>query len=173
MPRTAPTVLPILESGSPAYARFLDRLLARRGAGASAIDSAVAAIIAEVRRDGDAALVRLTARFDGVTIPRTRLRVTAAELAAARAQLPAAERRALALAARRIEAFHRHTRERSFSYRDPLGMRLGQLVRPLTRVGIYVPGGLGAYPSSVLMNALPEGRRRARNRDGLAARPRR
>ncbi len=155
MPRTAPTVLPILESGSPAYARFLDRLLARRGAGASAIDSAVAAIIAEVRRDGDAALVRLTARFDGVTIPRTRLRVTAAELAAARAQLPAAERRALALAARRIEAFHRHTRERSFSYRDPLGMRLGQLVRPLTRVGIYVPGGLGAYPSSVLMNALP------------------
>src|SRR5208282_4211459 len=71
VPRTAPTVLPILESGSPACARFLDRLLARRGAGASAIDAAVAAIIAEVRRDGDAALVRLTARFDGVTIPRT------------------------------------------------------------------------------------------------------
>jgi len=149
------TALPILDSGTPGCGRFLDRLLARRGASAGAIDQTVAAIIAEVRRDGDEALVRLTARFDGVRIPRGRLPVTAAELRAARAQLPAAERRALELAARRIEAFHRHTRERPFSYRDALGMRLGQLVRPLARVGIYVPGGRGAYPSSVLMNAIP------------------
>ena len=66
-----------------------------------------------------------------------------------------AERRALELAARRIREFHRRTLSHSFTYRDTFGMRLGQMVRPLARVGIYVPGGQGAYPSTVLMNAIP------------------
>jgi len=149
-----PTVLPILSSRSAACAHFLSRLRTRRGVGDRALDRAVEAIIVAVRRDGDAALIRLTERFDRVRIQRARMRVTAAELAAARDQIPVVERRALMLAARRIAAFHRRTRERSFSYRDALGMRLGQLVRPLDRVGIYVPGGRGAYPSSVLMNAI-------------------
>src|SRR5262249_62150633 len=65
------------------------------------------------------------------------------------------DRNALRLAARRIDEFHRRTLDASFAYTDEIGMRLGQIVRPLKRVGIYVPGGLGAYPSSVLMNAVP------------------
>jgi histidinol dehydrogenase len=81
--------------------------------------------------------------------------VTASERRAALTHLPRDDRRALELAARRIADFHRRTIEKSFSYRDRAGMRLGQLVNPLRRVGIYVPGGLGAYPSSVLMNAIP------------------
>ncbi len=112
-------------------------------------------IIDEVRRGGDRALVQAVRRFDKVKLPIARLRVSEAELEAARTELPAAERRALELAARRITAFHRRTLDKSFSYRDELGMRLGQMVRPLRRVGIYVPGGKGAYPSSVLMNAIP------------------
>src|SRR5713226_7156082 len=147
--------LRILNSGTRACARFLDFLTTRNGERGGAVDRAVEGIIAEVRRDGDAALVRLTARFDGVKISRKRLRISEAELQAARAALPVAERRALETAARRITVFHRRTLEKSFSYRDPVGLRLGQIVRPLRRVGIYVPGGQAAYPSSVLMNAIP------------------
>jgi histidinol dehydrogenase len=147
--------LRILEHGSAAGRRFVAALLERRGASGGAVDQVVAKIIADVRRGGDAALIRLTARFDGVRIPRNGLRVTEAELAAAKAALRAADRRALVTAAKRIAEFHRRTLDRSFSYRDALGNRLGQIVRPIRRVGIYVPGGLGAYPSSVLMNAIP------------------
>jgi len=147
--------LRVLASGSPACDRLLDLMFKRRGETGGAVDQTVAKIIAEVRRGGDAALVRLTARLDGVKIPPARLRVTAVELAEARATLRVAERRALELAARRIEVFHRRTLIKSFTYRDRLGMDLGSMVRPLHRVGIYVPGGQGAYPSSVLMNAIP------------------
>ena len=108
-----------------------------------------------MRRRGDRALIEMTRKFDGVKLSPARLRVAPAELDAARDALPRGDRRALELAARRIAEFHRHTLEKSFSYRDGFGMRLGQMVRPLDRVGIYVPGGLGAYPSSVLMNAIP------------------
>ena len=83
------------------------------------------------------------------------LRVRPAEMEAARRALAPADRGALELAARRIREFHRRTLSASFTYRDASGMRLGQTVRPLRRVGIYVPGGQGAYPSTVLMNAIP------------------
>ncbi len=83
------------------------------------------------------------------------LRVTSAECRSALNSIPRADRLALELAARRIADFHRRTMEKSFIYRDRVGMHLGQMVHPLRRVGIYVPGGLGAYPSSVLMNAIP------------------
>jgi histidinol dehydrogenase len=147
--------LRILDFAAPACQRLLDRLFERRGESGGKLDRAVAGIIAEVRRGGDAALVKLTARFDGVKLLRAGLRVTAEEMRAARDAIPLAERRALELAARRIEAFHRRTLTKSFSYRDALGMRLGSMVRPIGRVGIYVPGGQGAYPSTVLMNAIP------------------
>jgi histidinol dehydrogenase len=148
-------VLRLLEFGSPALEKFL-RSLAQRGAiSSNLVAEAVSKIIAQVQRDGDRALISLTRRFDGIKLEPERIRVTPAEIQAARKALPSAERRALELAARRIADFHRRTRERRFSYRDSLGMRLGQLVQPLTRVGIYVPGGMGAYPSSVLMNAVP------------------
>ncbi|HEX3409269.1 MAG TPA: histidinol dehydrogenase [Candidatus Binataceae bacterium] len=147
--------LRLLDSNSKDFSRFLDALTRRRGANGGAVDRDVAAIIAAVQKRGDRAVIEFTRKFDGVSLTPARLRVSAGALAAARAALPRAERRALELAARRIAEFHRHTLDKSFSYRDGLGMRLGQLVRPLDRVGIYVPGGMGAYPSSVLMNAIP------------------
>jgi histidinol dehydrogenase len=146
----------ILKSATAEFRRFMAMMLARRDSGAAAqVDKAVTAIIGDVRGRGDAALLAYTRKFDGVHLTRRRLRVSAAELKAAPRRIPAADRRALELAAKRIEEFHRRTLETSFGYVDRLGMRLGQMVRPLKRVGIYVPGGLGAYPSSVLMNAIP------------------
>jgi histidinol dehydrogenase len=147
--------LRILDSKSTACERFLRLVTARGSSRSSSVDAAVAEIIGAVRRGGDAALVRLTKHFDGVKLSRSRLRIPDAELQAARAALPAADRRALITAVRRIEAFHRRTLTKSFSYRDRAGLILGQVVQPLRRVGIYVPGGEGAYPSSVLMNAIP------------------
>jgi histidinol dehydrogenase len=145
----------ILKSRTPEFRKFLATILARRGGDSDAIDSNVAKIIEHVRKRGDRALVELTAKFDRVKLTTSTLRVTSAERRTALAHLPRDDRRALELAARRIADFHRRTMEKSFSYRDRAGMRLGQLVNPLRRVGIYVPGGLGAYPSSVLMNAIP------------------
>jgi len=147
--------LRLFDSDSPAFGRFLSAMSGRRGESGGAVDEAVAKIISAMRRGGDRALLTFVRRFDGVRLETNRLRVSAAELQSAREALPAAERRALELAARRIADFHRRTLEKSFNYRDALGMRLGQIVRPLERVGIYVPGGTAAYPSSVLMNAIP------------------
>lgn len=144
----------IFEAGSAEFARWLDQLIARP-AQSSGVDAAVARIVADVRRRGDRALLALTARFDRVHLTASRLRVSAGELRAAREALPARERKALELAAGRIRDFHKRTLATSFRYRDKLGVRLGQIARPLRRVGIYVPGGKGAYPSSVLMNAVP------------------
>jgi histidinol dehydrogenase len=148
-------VLRIFDYHSAGCRRFLQQLSDRRGSDTPQVEAAVTQIVAAVRDKGDAALLRLTKELDGVTMTRDRLRVTSEELLAAKASLPSKERAALTTAAKRISAFHRRTLEKSFSYRDELGMRLGQIVRPLRRVGIYVPGGQGAYPSSVLMNALP------------------
>ena len=115
----------------------------------------VAAILAAVRDKGDAALVELTERFDGVALEPTGLGVTAAEFDAAESQVGERTMEALRYAARRIEAFHREAMPRAWSMEDANGSRLGQDVRPLDRVGIYVPGGRAAYPSTVLMTAVP------------------
>ncbi len=146
--------LRILSSRSAEFRRFLRVMVEPRAGGSAAVDRTVARIIASVRRRGDRALLELTERLDHVKLTPSRLRVSSAELDAARRGLAPAERRALELAARRIRDFHRHTLQASFQYRDRLGMRLGQTARPLERVGIYVPGGQGAYPSTVLMNAI-------------------
>src|SRR5216684_9127569 len=145
----------VLRSRTPEFKKFLAATLARRGGDTDAIDGAVAKIIAAVRKRGDRALIELTKKFDRVQLTAATLRVTSAECRSALESISAADRRALELAARRIADFHRRTMEKSFIYRDRVGMRLGQMVHPLRRVGIYVPGGLGAYPSSVLMNAIP------------------
>ena len=113
----------------------------------------VAAIVDEVRRRGDAALVEFTKRFDGVELEPEELRVSDREWAAA--TVPAPLGAALVEAARRIEAFHRHQLPRSWWVRDEHGSLLGQQVTPLERVGCYVPGGTAAYPSTVLMNLIP------------------
>ncbi len=145
----------VLRSRSPEFKKFLAALLARGSGDSANVDRDVAAIIDDVRQHGDRALVDLTYKFDGVKLTARTLRVTLSERRAALNMIPADDRHALELAARRIAEFHRRTMEKSFVYRDRTGMRLGQMVLPLRRVGIYVPGGQGAYPSSVLMNAIP------------------
>jgi histidinol dehydrogenase len=124
-----------------------------------AIEQRVADILADVKQRGDAAVLEYTARFDGLTQDSVKaLELTQAELKAAFEGLPAAQRSALEAAARRVRSYHEAQKKasgESWSYRDEDGTLLGQKVTPLDRVGIYVPGGKAAYPSSVLMNAIP------------------
>jgi len=148
-------LVPILHAGDPGFARAFARIRARGGADDSRVERAVRGIISRVRRDGDRALLEYTRRFDGVPLTRRRLRVTDAELRRAAAAMPARVMTALRLAARRIRVYHEKQRQTSWRYRDPVGLVLGQQIRPLARVGVYVPGGKAAYPSSVLMNVVP------------------
>ena len=145
----------IVRAGTRAAERRLAQLDGRGGSAGSAIERQVAAIIAAVRRDGDRALLRLTARFDGITRTARTLCATPTMMAAAHARVPRRVQQDLALAARRIRTFHQHQRERSWSFRDATGARLGQRITPLARVGLYIPGGRAAYPSTVLMTAIP------------------
>jgi len=120
------------------------------------VDAAVAAIIADVRARGDAALIEFTARFDRwAPAGAAALRVTEAEIEAADAAVAPGLRAALDLAAGRIEAFHRAQLPRDIEMRDAAGLTLGMRWGALDAVGLYVPGGKAAYPSSVLMNAIP------------------
>ena len=125
----------------------------------AAIEERVAAILADVRTRGDAAVLEYTARFDGVHAPSMgALQLKADELAAAFDGLPKDQRQALQAAAGRIRRYHEWQKTQggeTATYRDEDGTLLGQKVTPLDRVGIYVPGGKAAYPSSVLMNAIP------------------
>jgi histidinol dehydrogenase len=145
----------VFPAGSVRARRRLARLAARGTAGDGRVEAAVRRIISAVRKRGDRALLAFTRRFDGVRRGRAALRVPPAALAAAHRGLPAGVRRDLALAARRIRAFHVRQRERSWSFRDGSGARLGQRIQPLERVGVYVPGGRAAYPSTVLMTVIP------------------
>lgn len=146
----------VLRSRTVEFRKFLKAILARRGGqDETHIDAVVGGIIADVRKRGDAALIEYTDRFDRVKLTAKTIRVSSKELRDSLKNIPKDGRQALELAARRIAAFHKKTVEKPFSYKDQLGVRLGQMVRPLDRVGIYVPGGMGAYPSSVLMNAIP------------------
>jgi len=119
------------------------------------VDRAVAAIVAAVRDEGDAALLRYTARFDRVDLAADRLRVAPGEIDAAMAGVPAELMAALDLAATRVEAFHRLQVPADLRTTDGAGLTLGMRWTPLDAVGLYVPGGKAAYPSSVLMNAIP------------------
>ncbi len=125
----------------------------------AAIEQRVADILADVQQRGDAAVLDYTQRFDGVQAADVKaLEIPQAELQAALDSLPAAQRQALQAAAARVRQYHEAQKKasgESWSYRDADGTLLGQKVTPLDRVGIYVPGGKAAYPSSVLMNAIP------------------
>ena len=125
----------------------------------AAIEQRVAAILADVQTRGDAAVLDYTARFDGLSADSvSALELTQAELKAAFDAIPASQRAALEFAAARVRSYHEAQKQacgQSWSYRDADGTLLGQKVTPLDRVGIYVPGGKAAYPSSVLMNAIP------------------
>ncbi|MDD2845050.1 MAG: histidinol dehydrogenase [Rhodoferax sp.] len=123
------------------------------------IEQRVADILRDVQQRGDAAVLDYTARFDGLqATTMAELELTQAELKVAFDGLPAVQREALQAAAVRVRSYHEAQRKasgESWSYRDADGTLLGQKVTPLDRVGIYVPGGKAAYPSSVLMNAIP------------------
>src|SRR5438034_57253 len=119
------------------------------------VERVVAAILRAVRRRGDAALVRFTARFDRVRLTPRQLRVPAAEIRALARRADIRVVAALRDMARQIEVYHRRQKDGGFRMRLRDGSRLEEVVRPLASVGLYVPGGAGAYPSSVLMNAIP------------------
>ncbi len=145
-----------LDSRDPGFQSALTRLLAFEATEDESIDRAAAGILADVRTRGDAALVEYTQRFDrmpGATAAT--LEIPKTEWHAALSALPAAQRHALEAAAERVRSYHQRQRAETWTYTDAEGTMLGQQVTPLDRVGLYVPGGKAAYPSSVLMNAIP------------------
>jgi len=145
-----------LSTAEPGFEQELARLLAFEGAQDPRVEAAVADILDDVRRRGDAAVLEYTRRFDRVEArDMADLALGADELERALARLPRARRDALEQAAARVRAYHERQRLDSWSYEEADGTLLGQKVTPLDRVGLYVPGGKAAYPSSVLMNALP------------------
>ncbi|MDO5704801.1 MAG: histidinol dehydrogenase, partial [Paracoccus sp. (in: a-proteobacteria)] len=135
-------------------ARFRDVLSMKREDAAD-VGEAVAAILADVRARGDAALCDLTARFDRLELTPGRLRLTPDEIAAETARVGADDRAALELAADRIRAYHERQMPRDEEWTDPAGAVLGWRWSAVDAAGLYVPGGLASYPSSVLMNAIP------------------
>ena len=145
-----------LRSSAPDFESTLKKLLAFDAEQDDAIEAATARILQRVRHEGDAALLELTNQFDQVNAPNvTALEIPTEEWKQALTALPAGQREALEIAAERVRAYHQHQRQESWSYVEQDGTRLGQQITPLDRVGLYVPGGKAAYPSSVLMNAIP------------------
>ena len=131
------------------------RLLDAKREGAADVDAAVAAIVEDVAQRGDAALIDYTYRFDDVALAVSGLRLTRREITEGAAAAPPETVAALRLAAERIESFHRRQLPPAIDYVDALGVRLANRWRPIAAAGLYVPGGTAAYPSSVLMNAIP------------------
>ncbi|MCZ8079111.1 MAG: histidinol dehydrogenase [Rhodobacteraceae bacterium] len=131
------------------------QLLSMKREEAEDVDQAVAAIIADVRARGDAALIDLTARFDRMEVTAERLAFSEAEIEAEIAKVSPEDRAALELAAARIRAYHARQLPEDQSWTDASGATLGWRWTPVSAAGLYVPGGLASYPSSVLMNAIP------------------
>ena len=135
-------------------ARFA-ALLGMKREEAEDVDQAVAGIIADVRSRGDAAVLELTARYDRLTLTAAGMAFSPAEIAAEIAKVSAEDRAALELAAERIRAYHERQRPEDAAWVDAAGATLGWRWTPVSAAGLYVPGGLASYPSSVLMNAIP------------------
>jgi len=145
-----------LSTRDPRFAAKLEALTRYEASADASVANAVRAIVADVRRRGDAAVLAYARRFDRVTARSVgQLEVSQARLRAALAGLPKAQAAALRLAAARVRRFHERQRAPSWTFAERDGTRLGQRVTPMDRVGLYVPGGKAAYPSSVLMNAIP------------------
>ena len=144
-----------LSAADPDFEQRFSALLAQARETTESVDRAVAEILANVRARGDAAVLEYTARFDRLTLTAAALRIGADEIEAAAASIPAELAAALDLAAERIEAFHRAQLPRDLRMTDAAGVTMGMRWGALDAVGLYVPGGKAAYPSSVLMNAIP------------------
>jgi histidinol dehydrogenase len=149
-----------LKSSDPGFQKTLLDSLSLPSADDQAIDQVVLNILAEIKTGGDDALLRYTKQFDRLSVKDVSdLEIGQADLESAYRSLPTEQAKALEIAAQRVRAYHEKQKEaagcRSWEYTEPDGTRLGQKVTPLDSVGIYVPGGKAAYPSSVLMNAIP------------------
>jgi histidinol dehydrogenase len=144
-----------LDSRDPGFAAAFETLLGSKREASEEVGTAVATILADVRARGDAAVIAATETFDHLALTPATLRFSADEVAAATARVPAEIMSALRFAHDRIRAHHEKQKPVDHIYTDDLGVTLGTLWTPVEAVGIYVPGGLAAYPSSVLMNAVP------------------
>ncbi|MGH7031048.1 MAG: histidinol dehydrogenase, partial [Stellaceae bacterium] len=144
-----------LSTRDPGFEAAFTRFVEAKREVAADVDAAVAAIIEDVARRGDAALLDYTGRFDGIDLTARGLRVSPREIAEGASAAPVETVAALRLAAERIESFHRRQLPAALDYVDGLGVRLAARWRPVDAAGLYVPGGTASYPSSVLMNAVP------------------
>ena len=145
-----------LDSTSDDFWTALEKLLAWEGVSDDKVNSIVREILAAVRERGDAAVLEYTNRFDRMSATSmAELEIAPERLHQALAAIPGEQREALELSAARVRAYHEHQKQDSWSYTEADGTLLGQQVTPLDRAGLYVPGGKAAYPSSVLMNAIP------------------
>jgi histidinol dehydrogenase len=150
------TAIRRLDARAPDFPATLDALLAFEPSADERIDRVVTEILRAVRERGDAAVLEYTRRFDGLdALSAEELEVPQSELKAALDGLGRQQREALELAVERVRLYHERQRGESWTYTEADGTVLGQKVTPLDRVGLYVPGGRAAYPSSVLMNAIP------------------
>ncbi len=147
----------VISTDESSFAGELDRIKNRRNSVPQAVEDVVSKILDDVVARGDDALFEYTEKFDGILLnPRT-AEVSPDEIEAAFREVNADDVDILKFSAARIEKFHRRQIEESWSYSDDEGIELGQILRPLERVGIYAPGGLATYPSTVLMAAVPAG----------------
>jgi histidinol dehydrogenase len=145
-----------LDASAPGFDAALRRLLAYADEVDANVEATAQAILADVKARGDAAVLDYTARLDGLKALSTNdLRVSKADIAEALQTIAVPVRMALEAAAARVRAYHEKQKAASWTYTEPDGTVLGQQVTPLDRAGLYVPGGKAAYPSSVLMNAIP------------------
>lgn len=144
-----------LNTTSPQFVTELKAVLARRGEQSGSVAEPVRAILADVQKRGDEALCDYTERFDRLKLTPDQLRISEAEIKETADRVAPETKEALALAAKRIRAFHEAQLPKDLDYTDDAGLRLGMRWTALDAAGLYVPGGKAAYPSSVLMNALP------------------
>jgi histidinol dehydrogenase len=153
---TAPSAIRRLNAADADFARHLDHLLSWESVSDDGVNERVLEIIKAVRERGDAALVELTQRFDGLQVASMAdLILPRARLEQALERITPAQREALEIAAERVRNYHERQKQDSWTYTEADGTVLGQKVTPLDRAGLYVPGGKASYPSSVLMNAIP------------------
>ena len=144
-----------MSTGAAGFETDFRKLLDAKRETAADVDAFVAAIIEDVAQRGDGALIEYTHRFDGVDLTAAGLRLTCREIDESAAAASPETVAALRLAAERIEDFHRRQMPPPIDYVDALGVRLAARWRPVAAAGLYVPGGTAAYPSSVLMTAVP------------------
>ena len=144
-----------LEATRDGFNQSFEAFLSERREAAIDVRDDVARIVARVKDEGDAALIELTAKYDRLDLTADSLRVSAAEISAARGSCSAEAIAALETARTRIVAYHERQKPEGFDYVDDTGVRLGSVWHAVSAAGLYVPGGTAAYPSSVLMNAVP------------------